>query len=194
MKVGCIYKISCSDSGKFIIGSTNNFNKRKTYYLSFLRRNKWNNPYLQSTFNKYGEDSIKFEILQDNIPLEILGDVESIWIGSSCGRTEDKKSGMNMRDGKRPRFSQETITKIFETYKTKDWPKRNPNIDRPIDELNSLGEVIKTWKNAREISEFYNLRLGSVQCNARRNKSRGKDIMSLHNHYFIQSKDFKYMN
>lgn len=150
---GCVYKITCKTSGKFIIGSTLNFAKRKTYYLSYLRRNKWNNKYLQNTFNKYGEKSINFEILQDNIPNFILGDVESIWIGTMCSRAEDGKLGMNMRDGKRVRHSLETLTKMRENHDKYPFTGRNPNIKRPVYQYDKNGNFIKEWKNSREVAE-----------------------------------------
>ena len=53
---------------------------------------------LQRCFNKYGKDSLKFEIVQDNVPEDILLAVEDIWIGANCSKISDKKGGMNMRD------------------------------------------------------------------------------------------------
>lgn len=163
MRTGTVYKFVCNTNGKFIIGSALAYKRRQNYYWSYLRRGKWNNCYLQACYDKYGKDSMRFEILQDNVPEEILGHVESIWIGTLCARAEDKGLGMNMRDGDRFRLSAESRAKILETYKKKSWPKRNPDIDRPIGEYSISGELLRTWKNVREASEYYKTSINSIQ-------------------------------
>jgi group I intron endonuclease len=63
--MACIYKISNLVNGKFYIGST----IRPTYirkyeHLSALRNNVHFNNYLQKSFNKYGEENFKFEVVE----------------------------------------------------------------------------------------------------------------------------------
>ena len=183
MRIGTIYKFFCVSNNMFIVGSTLNYKRRQDYYWSYLKRGKWKNPYVQAVYNKYGKDSMKFEILQENVPEDILGFVESIWIGALCGRAEDKKFGMNMRDGDRFRLSQESRAKILQTYKNKNWPKRNPNITRPVYEKLSDG-TIKIWKNTREAAEYYGFKITSVQrcCCLNKNKRESK----LYGHLFYR--------
>lgn len=109
-KVGCIYKINIKDY--FIIGSSIVIEKRLKKHLSRLKNNKHWNPYLQNCFNKHGELNYKTQILQDNIPESILGFVEDVWIGALCGRIEDSKNGLNVRDASRTRHSEITKKKI----------------------------------------------------------------------------------
>lgn len=111
MRLGVVYKVKCEGNNSFLIGSSISFKERKRNYLKLLKANKWQNTYLQNSYNKYGKDSIVFEILQDNIPEDILLHVEDIWIGASCGRLEDKKGGMNMKDAYRIRLTREAILK-----------------------------------------------------------------------------------
>ena len=58
-----IYKIENTVNGKVYIGQTNDPEQRKRAHFGGLKRNKHENPYLQSAWNKYGEDSFYFEVI-----------------------------------------------------------------------------------------------------------------------------------
>lgn len=60
-----IYKIENTKNGKFYIGSTVNFHKRKLSHFRQLRKNIHHSIYLQRAFNKYGEDVFKFTIIEE---------------------------------------------------------------------------------------------------------------------------------
>jgi group I intron endonuclease len=60
-----IYKIINLKNEKLYIGSAVYFPSRKALHLFQLRNNKHFNKHLQSAFNKYGEESFKFEILEE---------------------------------------------------------------------------------------------------------------------------------
>lgn len=109
---GCIYKVTCTANGRFLIGSTSYFDKRKARYLYELRKGTWSNPILQAVFNKHGESSIKFEIIQDKVPRELLVYVEDIWIGALKSREDAGIGGMNIRDASTTRPSEKTKEKI----------------------------------------------------------------------------------
>lgn len=55
-------------NGKLYIGSTKNYKTRWVQHLSELRNNKHSNQHLQNSWNKYGEDNFRFEIVVE-IPL-----------------------------------------------------------------------------------------------------------------------------
>lgn len=60
-----IYKITNTVNGKYYIGSTSeNFLKRWNHHINSLRRNSHKNEHLQHAFNKYGEDSFVFEVVE----------------------------------------------------------------------------------------------------------------------------------
>lgn len=61
--IGGIYSIVNTTNGKQYIGSTSNFQKRKVDHLFFLRKGKHHSQYLQSSYNKYGEDNFQFNLL-----------------------------------------------------------------------------------------------------------------------------------
>jgi group I intron endonuclease len=58
-----IYCIENIINEKKYIGQTLNLEKRKIKHFNDLRKNKNSNPYLQFSFNKYGINNFKFEIL-----------------------------------------------------------------------------------------------------------------------------------
>jgi group I intron endonuclease len=57
-----VYQIELN--GKKYIGSSVNVKKRFCGHLSQLRRGKHDNPHLQRAFIKYGEETLKFSILE----------------------------------------------------------------------------------------------------------------------------------
>lgn len=58
-----IYKIENMRNGKFYIGSAVDIKKRFGSHRNALRLNEHHNNYLQNAWNKYGEESFKFEVL-----------------------------------------------------------------------------------------------------------------------------------
>jgi|694.fasta_scaffold00217_44 hypothetical protein len=64
MKVIGIYKITNSINNKIYIGSSVDIKARKYLHLSMLKNNKHHSPILQRVYNKYGKNSLKFEIIE----------------------------------------------------------------------------------------------------------------------------------
>ena len=58
-----IYEIVNVTNDKRYVGSAVNLSKRKTKHWSLLRLKEHYNRYLQNTWNKYGEDAFRFNIL-----------------------------------------------------------------------------------------------------------------------------------
>lgn len=59
-----IYKIENLLNHKQYIGSTKDFLSRKRNHLNLLRKNKHHSKYLQRAYNKYGEKTFSFSILE----------------------------------------------------------------------------------------------------------------------------------
>jgi len=117
VRKGVIYKLSINKY--FIIGSTLFPKTRKSSYISKLKRGVHNNPIVQDVYNTHPADVLNFEIIQNDIPENILTFVEDIWIGASCARVEDKRNGMNCRDAYRVRFTQAIKDKMSISMKGK---------------------------------------------------------------------------
>lgn len=59
-----VYFIECLDNSKFYIGSSYNIKRRWQEHGVLLRKNKSRNKYLQNAWNKHGEHSFRFVIVQ----------------------------------------------------------------------------------------------------------------------------------
>lgn len=63
-KSGGVYRITNIKNGKIYIGSCKCFQVRANQHASSLRNQKHQNKHLQASWNKWGEDSFLFEVLE----------------------------------------------------------------------------------------------------------------------------------
>lgn len=63
--MGYVYRILNTSNGKYYVGSTIRFEKRKRTHLNSLRKNKHHSIKLQEDFNYFGEESFVFEVLKE---------------------------------------------------------------------------------------------------------------------------------
>lgn len=59
-----IYRIDCLGNNQCYIGSSVNIQDRWRCHISMLRANKHESRYLQNSYNKYGEDSLVFRVVE----------------------------------------------------------------------------------------------------------------------------------
>lgn len=122
MKVhgSCIYQIKNKINGKCYIGQTVDFQQRKLGHLSALRRGVSNNRHLQAAFNKYGEESFEFSILEF-CDTSRLDDREEYWIEKkgSCYTGYNMNKGGSGRRGFQ--HSEETKEKISAVLKGRNF-------------------------------------------------------------------------
>jgi len=109
-----IYKITNTLDGKLIIGQSNDIKGRWRGYKSELRRNIYHNPYLQSAWNKYGEQNFTFEILLE-CPKENLNEEEIRLIKEY--KSNNRDFGYNLEDGGNNNFHpEETREKLRKAW------------------------------------------------------------------------------
>ena len=95
--MGIIYSILNKANGKIYVGQTRRpASIRKTEHFSELRTHKHDNPYLQRSWDKYGEDSFEFGVLEYCDDSK-LGDNEDWWINYFDSMNRDK--GYNLQSG-----------------------------------------------------------------------------------------------
>lgn len=88
-----IYKITCLPTGKIYIGSAVNLCRRQIEHYSRLRQNRHGNQHLQNAWNKYGEDSFTFDVIE--LVLEpFLVEREQYWLDRT--RAYRKSAGFNL--------------------------------------------------------------------------------------------------
>lgn len=63
--IGTIYSIYNYENGKYYIGATSDFEKRKKSHSHRLRNHRHTNNELQEDFLFYGEDAFTFDIIED---------------------------------------------------------------------------------------------------------------------------------
>jgi predicted GIY-YIG superfamily endonuclease len=78
-QMGCIYEILNLKNNKFYIGSTINFQKRKSEHISKLNSKTHYNRKLQNSWNKHGEENFKFIVLEE-VQDEKIREVEQKYI------------------------------------------------------------------------------------------------------------------
>lgn len=87
MKTAGIYQITCTANGKIYIGSSVNIKSRISGHKSKLNKGCHDNKYLQNAWNKYGESSFIFEIINtiEEATIEIVRKVEQAILDSYSG-------------------------------------------------------------------------------------------------------------
>ena len=81
-----IYKIINIQNAKFYIGSSTALAARWRKHTRDLRANKHHCPHLQAAWNKYGEDSFVFRVVEIVEPPEHLGAAEQRWLDTHHGQ------------------------------------------------------------------------------------------------------------
>jgi len=81
MKESGIYKIENIANGKVYIGQSSWLKKRMSVHVCKLRNGTHNNVHLQRSWNKYGEDSFRFDIVE-KCDADRLDEREIYWIDS----------------------------------------------------------------------------------------------------------------
>jgi len=78
-----IYKITNKLNKKIYIGSSMNIKARISKHKSQLRNNKHKNSHLQNSWNKYGEDNFKFEVVETVDSFELLLEREQFYLDNT---------------------------------------------------------------------------------------------------------------
>jgi group I intron endonuclease len=159
-KVGGIYEIKCSETGKFYIGSSVLIWDRWRGHRNELRVGRHHNSRLQNAWNKYGEEAFRLRTLQEVPRLEgenesqyrkRLRGIEQGWIDES--KCWDPEIGFNLaRDTTGPMVaypcSDETRKRLSESLKGK---KRSPETKARM--AVAIQKVWDSGSRRRELSE-----------------------------------------
>lgn len=110
-----IYKITNKLNNKCYIGSSKTLKKRLKYeHKAVLNKNKHWNEHLQLAWNKYGQDSFIFEIIENVSNEDLLIEREQYWM--DYYKSYDRKYGYNISPkADRSKQSKESILKGLNT-------------------------------------------------------------------------------
>ena len=113
---GLIYKIT-SPSGQMYIGQTiGKLNRRLSRHAT-----ESGCVAMKRAMDKYGRENMKYDVIEENIPLEQLDDRETYWINELNTLSPN---GYNLKTGgRRPTFSEETKERLREVHRTRKLEK-----------------------------------------------------------------------
>jgi group I intron endonuclease len=196
----CIYLIINLQNNKIYIGSAVNFNKRKNYHLSYLRRNKHINYKLQNDFNIYGEEWFVFKIFKKaNNDYKKLLKLEQSFLDSLkpdyniakyveqpyYGRKHSKETIEKIRKANTGiKFSKERCERISKANKNK---KRKPlsektknklkelRVSKPVNQYDLNNIFIKSYPSIKEAERQTKINRGNISdcCNNNITKTGG---------------------
>lgn len=181
MRLGVVYKVSIGNV--FVIGSTIRNRTREGEYRRELAKNNWNNTYLQNSYNKYGKEFFKFEVLQKDIPEDLLLFVEDIWMGASCAMVKDRKSGVNIRPVTRNICSEEakynnSISKLGDKNPMFGRKGKNNPKSKPIFQYDLNGNFIKQYDSIKQILENSDIKYtGNISSVALGNRTKAYNYL-----------------
>ena len=113
LKICGIYQITNKTNKKKYIGQSQDIHQRWYHHRYDLNNNNHENPYLQQSWNKHGEDNFTFEIITECKPNE-LNDLEEYYINKYNTFT-NRDNGYNLQSGGGYRqLSDEVCQKISE--------------------------------------------------------------------------------
>lgn len=112
--MGIIYKIT-NPKGKSYIGQTVNYEDRLKKYKYIACKNQVK---IYNSLLTYGFDSHVFEIIEDNIPAELLNERERFWIKEFKTYYKVNKNGLNLNTGgNTPVWDKKRIEEFAEKFK-----------------------------------------------------------------------------
>lgn len=125
-KTAGIYAIVNVLNNKKYVGSTSNLNKRYRQHFNLLSKNKHVNAHLQHAFNKYGNSSFEFWILEQCEDItDTLLLLEQKYINSDGDYNICKIAGKTTGiKGKAHKLSEYQRSKIIEANKNRIWTEK----------------------------------------------------------------------
>ena len=161
-KVGCIYMHTCTVNGKKYIGQTvNGINRRWTGHKSLSKSNAQPENHFQNAIRKYGSESFMHEVLENNVPIEILGSREAYYIQLH----DTYKNGYNSSPGGEHGIlhSDETKLKMKQSYHQRSEQEKLDIANRISNSVQgSKNHKFQPWwykKQGEEKVEMFNMSL-----------------------------------
>ena len=144
-----IYKIINIINNKIYIGQSVDIKRRWNDHKSELRRNSHHNIYLQQSWNKYGEENFKFEVIEFNksFTTDDLNELEIYYIDKL--KTCDNNFGYNLTQG----------------------GFYNENNIKSVIQFDNLGKKIKEYKSTAEAEKETGINKETIRSNANPNKT-----------------------
>lgn len=194
VRTGVIYKIENLANGKVYIGQTLKKPPKRRWDLhrSRLNRNKHENDYLQSAWNKYGEESFRFSIICE-ADVDELDKLETYYI--DFFRRQDKcynlESGGNLLKEVHP-ATRAKISALIKRLHEQDDDYRRQYLEvraRPVICIDT-GII---YPSLKEASRSLGINWTAIQrvCSGHMNSARGKDGHYYQLAYYEEGKTYQ---
>ena len=125
----CIYAITNTKTGRYYVGRTCNFNKRKRDHFADLRNGKHSSPKLQASYNKHGERCFNMVALCHGLGHDEAVELEQKMLDRHYNTLYNcNRSASGLAAG--TKMSEETKRKMSKAQKGKN----NPRYGKPVTE------------------------------------------------------------
>lgn len=157
-----IYKIENKINHKVYIGESIDIKRRWKQHVKDLKGNYHRNSHLQHSWNKHGEDSFQFEIIE-KCDKDVLAEREMYWIEYFDSTNSDK--GYNLTKGGDGTcgvlFTEERNRKISRTLSGRKRPEMSGSNAPTARSVYCLNDD-KYFSTIKEASEYYNCSATSI--------------------------------
>lgn len=154
---GGIYQLSNIANGKFYIGSTNNFSRRRNEHLYRIRKGVGNSA-IRSAILKYGSENFHFEKLEIVTDIKNLEQREQYYMDLLSPPYNIRSNASNNSGIKK---SPEHIRKMVEASLKSDQRNKNLRFRKPVTAFGKNGDV-KEFASVKEASRMLNLSAGNI--------------------------------
>jgi len=164
-----IYTITNCSNSKVYVGSSNNIDRRWKQHIYALKKNTHYNHHLQCSWNKYGSEAFKFEIVEE-CPVSVLIEREGYWL-STVPETLSYNVAQIVEGV--VCHSEETRLKMSKAHKDKAYSRKGQGA-RSWTFTNPKGERVEIF-NLKQFCRENNLHMGSMSAIAagKRNSHSG---------------------
>lgn len=170
-KIGkpAIYKIVNTYNNKLYVGSCIGQYLRKGQHWHKLRKGIHDNSHLQSAWNKYGEDSFIFEVLEHVDNVNSLIEREQYWIdlldvcNRSKGYNKAPKAGSNLgRKMSKTSRNKMSIAKKGVKQNPESVLKRTQSNYKQVKCCNIIKNSRMNFDSIKQAAEFFNIDSGAI--------------------------------
>ena len=142
----CVYMIKNIINNKVYIGSTIKLKKRIIVHFNLLKNKKHTSIKLQRSWNKHGEESFRFYIIEENIDIKFLIEREQFYIDTY----NSVKNGFN-------------LTPKAGTTLGNKWSEESKLTYSKMKKSLELGEpVVQYDLNGNKLNEFKNMKIAAL--------------------------------
>ena len=149
--IGYIYSITNTQNEKKYIGQTKNIKNRWTQHRSSLNNNHHHNKHLQAAWNKYGEYSFAFKIIEECDNSD-MNERERYWIE----KLDSKNSGYNLDKGGRGCLGYKHTEEELQKMRLIQNPKKVVQLDDNL-------SVIKVWDSCSHAGKTLNISIRQIK-------------------------------